>query len=287
MSKKLNPKGNVAKLIREEAAKLVKEQKKVNFETWALDKLKSEYPNQIPASINVGNVVAFLQGSKFKLSPEEFEARKQVNTSYQSLLTQFKNRDSGKAIASDEEDQVAAAEDEESGESPADKLKYRSGEVPLEDIARELGGITKMGASKKIDDSIRKMKALGAGNDEQQGAMLAKIENARQEGAKSFVSLLAASRGNIPAFLKALEATKLVKLANDVGMVDEGEKKALKALYDSIKVNGPEVGMEMLISDLEDNDPQDRIWKTFQAVVARKASPRRKRAPGEAAGEED
>lgn len=278
--------GIVAKIIREEAKKLLSEQpvgKKNSFEAWALKKLKDEFGTSVPPTVNVGNVVSFLQGSKFKLSPEEFEARKNINTSYQSLLNQFKNRDSGKAIPSDEEEQVPGEDEDGSGEAelPTSKLTYRSGDVPLEDIARELGGITKMGVSKKIDDSLRKVKDLGAGGDDP-GAMLAKIDAARQQGALDYVNLLAASRGNVNAFLKALEASKLVKLANDVGVVTDNEKKAIKALADTIKTHGKDVAMEMLISDAEDNDPTDRIWKTYQAVVARKASPRRKRGAGQA-----
>ena len=283
--------GIVAKIIREEAKKLVSEQavgnnKKNSFEAWALKKLKDEFGASVPASVNVGNVVSFLQGSKFKLTPEEFEARKNINTSYQSLLTQFKNRDSGKAIPSDEEEAVSDTDEDGGSEDlPTSKLTYRSGDVPLEDIARELGGITKMGVSKKMDDSLRKIKDLGAGGDDP-SAMLAKIDAARQQGALDYVNLLAASRGNVNAFLKALEASKLVKLANDVGVVTDNEKKAIKALSDTIKTHGKDVAMEMLISDAEDNDPSERIWKTYQAVVARKASPRRKRGAGGQADED-
>jgi len=261
----------LTKMIREEAGKLVKEQVgKNSFNKWALDLLKSEYGSQIPASINVGNVIDFLQGSKFKLKPEEFEARKTIPASYASLLNQFKNRDNGRSIPSDSE---VVPDDEEQ----EDKLSYRQGDVPLDVIGQEMG-MTKMGAAKKIDAAAAKLQRLAGGGDEDDGVatMLANVDKARQSAAADYLVLLNASKGNVNSFLKAIQAAKLVNIEDDIGMVSNIEKSAIKELYNSLKTHGRDVAMEMLISDAE-SDPSDRIWKTFQAAVARKASPRRKK----------
>jgi len=276
---KINFPNKVAKIIQEEAKKIVLREApkvKISFEDWALNHLKSNYGDKLPSSINKGNVVAFLQGSKFKLTPEEFEARKNVNTSFKSLENQYKLRGKVADLPDLTSNQQDAEEGDEEQQAVSSKLDYRSGAVPLEDIARELGDITKMGVSKKIDDALGKLQRFGVDRAGENN-LNSKITRAREDGAKEFVDLLVASRGNISAFLKALEANKMVKLALDVGQDLDDEKKALKSLYDSIKTNGndKELGIEMLLSDIEDNEPSERVWKTYQAVVARKASPRK------------
>ncbi len=254
------------KILREEAKKIVSEAGKNKFETWALNYLKKNYAEILPSTITTANVLDFLNGSKFKLSPEEFEARKKVNTSYKSLLNQYKTKGS----LPDIDDEQDVGHDEEPLTTKQAGKKYASGEVPLDDIAAELGNITKMGVSKKIDDALAKLKVLGAGSDE--GIDNTRIDAARASAANDYVKLLTLSKGNVNTFLKALEAAKLTNLSRDIGIVDNREKKAIASLYNVIKSSGPEAAKEMLIADLEDNDLDERLWKTYQAVVAKKAN---------------
>jgi len=265
----------ISKLIKEEARKIISEQAKIPFDKWALHILQRDFGDSIPSTITAHNVVNFLQGSKFKLSDEEFQARKSIPASYVGLLNQYKNRDTGESIA----DEPVANEAEP--ESDEDKLTYASGDVPLNVIGQEMG-MTKMGAKKKIDAATEKLNRLAADDDRDNGVanMLSGIDKARVDGAKDYLLLLAASKGNVNSFLKALESSKLCNIENDIGRVSNNEKQAIKELFTSMKTHGIDVATEMLISDLEE-DPAQRIWQTYQAVVARKASPRKKKAQAE------